>query len=71
MPYDPNLPPITVIVSNGQYNCFGDDTPRSLELMRILKEDLGGVAAGTPDGTYYFNVEIVEGENAYCTLEPA
>lgn len=71
MPYNPDLPPITVIVSNGQYDCFGDPTPRSFELARILREDLGGVAAGTPDGTYYFNVEIVEGTEAYCTLDPA
>ncbi len=62
--------PILVVVAGGRYECYAEGTPRDLELIRILQEDLGGVSDTVPDGSYHFNVEIIEGTQAYASLDP-
>ena len=68
--HDPERPPILVIIKDGIYQCYGEPTPRSEEIVRLFKE-MGGPAANTPDGRYHFNIEIIEGLNAYAVFEPA
>lgn len=63
--------PITVLVSNGQYNVFDEPTPRNLELFKILRE-MGGISDTVKNGTYHFNVVKDETTGQHiATLNPA
>lgn len=65
--------PIVVVVSGNRYDCFTlheTPTPRDLALMATLK-NLGGVSDSVEPGTWHFNVEMLDFDNAVMTLEPA
>lgn len=52
-----NKAPLIVHVSELDWNAYGDPTAHSKFLFDILKRQ-GGVAEGTPPGTYTFNVKF-------------
>jgi hypothetical protein len=58
---------IEIVVTDGSWGAFGEPTPRNLELFQQL-QTMGGIAASVPPGTYIFNIEIIQGLDAYATL---
>lgn len=65
--------PIVVVVSGDRYDCYslhGTPTPRDLALMATLKL-MGGVNESVHPGTWHFNVEMLDTDNAFITMDPA
>jgi len=54
-----NRHPLTVIVVNGRYECYGPSTMRSYRLYELLRKQ-GGIDPSIPDGEYYYNVKWVK-----------
>jgi hypothetical protein len=59
---------ILVEVHDGRYDCYGDPTPRSAHLTKVL-QTMGGIADTVPDGYYHFNA-IRRGFVTTYTLTP-
>lgn len=55
----PGNTPLTIIVHNGRYDVYGPETERSKSLKDIL-DHIGGISDTVADGTYEFNVEMVD-----------
>jgi hypothetical protein len=51
-----DLSPITVVVRDGRYDCYGPNTARSAWLADMLMRVQGGVNESVADGTYHYNV---------------
>lgn len=56
-----------VVTEDGHWESYGYPTPRNLELLEQLRI-MGGIADSVPPGLYIFDIEIIEGLNAYATL---
>jgi hypothetical protein len=62
-------PPLTVVVSDGQWAALGEPTPRNIWLTKMLTLQ-GGVNESVSNGTYHYNVKR-SGLKHIATLLPA
>lgn len=58
---------IEIVVTDKGWDAYGDPTDRNMELLEQLWI-MGGIAKSVEPGVYIFNIEIIEGLNAYATL---